>query len=169
MFSRLWIIRFTVAAGLIGCVMLLLGCGVYSFNPRGSSTITTLAVEPFDNQTTQYGLADQMTVAVTDAFIAEGSMKLVAIDVAEAILVAKLTSYERLPHEFDESDQVTQYKVRIGVDVALKNPKDQSNIWTVVLTLDGIFEADSETEEDAQRRVGEQLIEAVLNKTTKSW
>ena len=162
-------IRFTGMAGMICLVMLLSGCGVYTFNPRGKSTISTIAVEPFENQTSQYGLADRMTEAVIDAFIADGSMKVVAADVAEAILTGTLIRYERLVQEFDETDQVSQYKTQIGFDVALKNPSDMSDIWTIQLTLDGIYDADEETEEDGQRLVGEQLVEAVLNKTTKSW
>ena len=169
MFRRLKRSRFVGATGLTCLVMLLSTCGVYTFNPRGKSSITTIAVEPFENQTPQYGLADQMTETVIDAFIAEGSMKVVTVDVAEAVLAGTLTRYERLVQEFDESDQVAQYKVQIEFDVALRNPADQSEIWTIQLTLDGIYDADVETEEDGQRLVGEQLVEAVLNKTTKSW
>ncbi len=154
--------------GLIGLATLLAGCGVYSFTP-GKATISTIALEPFENQTPQYSLADQMTETVIDAFISDGSLKVVESDVAEAILVGTLTSYERLVHEFDQSDQVAQYKVQIGFDVALTNPEDQSEIWKIQLTLDGIYDADGETEEDGQRLVGEQLVDAVINKTTKSW
>lgn len=148
---------------------LISSCGVYSFNPRGKSEISTLTVEPFENSTPQYGLADVMTETVIDAFIADGSIKIVSSDAAQALLVGKLTRYERLAHEFDEFDQVSRYKVQVGVDVALKNPADRSDLWTIQLTLDGIYDAAEETEEDGQRRVGEQLVEAVLNKTTKSW
>jgi len=150
------------------CV-LLTACGVYTFNPRGKSEISTIAVEPFDNQTPQYGLADAMTATVVDAFIAEGSMKVVPVDVAQAVLTATLTRYERVAHEFDEFDQVSRYKVIIGVSVALQNPADRSDIWQIQLTLDGIYDADTQTEEDGKRLAGEQLVEAVLNKTTKSW
>jgi hypothetical protein len=150
-------------------VGLFSSCGVYTFNPRGKSEISTLAVEPFENSTPQFDLADFMTESVIDAFIAEGSIKVVSFDAAQALLVGKLTRYERLAHEFDENDQVSRYKVQVGVDVALKNPADRSDIWTIQLTLDGIYDADSEAEEDGRRRVAEQLVEAVLNKTTKSW
>ena len=148
---------------------LISACGVYTFNPRGKSEISTLAVEPFENSTPLYDLADFMTESVIDAFIAEGSIKVVSFDAAQALLVGKLTRYERLAHEFDEFDQVSRYKVQVGVDVALKNPTDRSDIWSLQLTLDGIYDADGEAEEDGRRRVAEKLVEAVLNKTTKSW
>jgi hypothetical protein len=162
--------RRTSAVLLILTVSLLpTACGVYSFNSRGKSTISTLSVEPFENQTSQYGLADLMTEAVVDAFIADGTMKVVSPEVAEAILVGKLIRYERVAQEFNENDQVSRYKVLVGVDISLKNPADQSDFWSVQVTLDGIYDAETQTEEDGQQLVAEQLVEAVLNKTTKSW
>lgn len=161
--------RLLAAVLVVGLLAAVVACGVYTFNPRGKSSIATIAVESFENNTAQYGLADQMTEAVIDAFIADGSMKVVSSDVAEAILIGTLTSYERAVHEFDENDQVSQYKVLLGVSISLRNPADQSAFWTEQLTLDGIYQADTETEEDGQRGAGEQLVEAVLNRTTKSW
>lgn len=154
---------------LLTAIIGLSACGVYTLNPRGKSTISMISVKPFSNQTSQYGLEDLMTEAVIDAFIAEGSMKIVSSDVAEAILEANLTRYERLVQEYDQQDQVSQYKVQVELQVTLKDAVDQSDIWSISLTLDGIYDADTETEEDGQRDVGEQLVEAVLNKTTKSW
>jgi len=160
---------FPLLVFLVALVLGVSACGVYTFNPRGKSSITTIAVEPFENKTPQYGLADLMTEVVIDAFIAEGSMKVVSADVAEAILTGTLTRYERLVQEFDELDQVAQYKVQVGVDIAFKDPANRNDIWTIQLTLDGVYDADTQTEEDGQKAVGEQLVEAVLNKTTKSW
>jgi hypothetical protein len=157
-----------MAAGLM-ILSLLSACGVYTLNPRGKSSISTIAVEPFENATDQYGLADQVTVTVIDAFIADGSMRVVSADVAEAILVGTLTSYRRAVHEFNEAEQVSRYKVVVGFDISLKDPSDQSDFWNVNLTLDGIYSAEDQTEEDGQADVGRQLVEAVLNKTTKSW
>jgi hypothetical protein len=154
---------------ILAAVPGLAGCGVYTFNPRGASSISTIAVELFEDQTGQYGLADLITQAVTDAFIAEGSLKVESVDMAEAVLTGTMTRYERAVQEFDEQDQVSQYKVLITFDLTLENPADGTEIWSIQLPLDGLYDADEETEEDGQRRVGEKLVEAVLNKTTKSW
>jgi hypothetical protein len=166
---KLLLYRRLIFSLLSAFVLCFSACGVYTFNPRGKSTITMIAVDPFENQTTQYGLEDLMTEAVIDAFIAEGSIKVVSADVAQAVLVGTLKRYERLVQEFDEQDQVAQYKVQVGVDVSLIDPANQSEFWTIQLTLDGVYDVETETEEDGQREVGEQLVEAVLNKTTKSW
>ncbi len=159
----------TIAVAVLLLFLGFTACGVYTFNPRGKSSLTTIAVEPFENLTGQYGLEDLMTEAVIDAFIADGTIKVVSADVAQAVLLGTLTRYERLVQEFNELDQVAQYKVRVGVDITLSDPESRDEIWTVQLTLDGIYEADTETEEDGQKEIGIQLVEAVLNRTTKSW
>lgn len=154
----------------LACVLnLAAGCGVYSFNPRGESTLSAIAVEPFENETTQYGLADQMTEYVIDAFIADGNLKVVSADVADAVLIGKMTFYERQVEKFDENDQVEEYKAVMDFQITLRNPHDQTDMWSEKVREEGIYDAATETEEDGQRRAGERLVEFVLNRTTKSW
>ena len=145
------------------------GCGVYTFNPKGKSEIQNIAIEPFENRTGEFGLADRITEIVIDAFIVDGTMRIVPTANADAYLVGVLTRYERVPHKFDENDQVEQYKVLMNFEIALKNPKDDSEKWTQTMVQEGIYDANEETEEDGQQRAGERLVEAIINKTTKSW
>lgn len=145
------------------------GCGVYTFNPKGKSDIQNIAIEPFENKTGEFGLADRITEIVIDAFIADGTMRIVPTDNADAYLVGTLTRYERVPHKFDENDQVEEYKVLMDFEIVLKNPRDDSEKWRQRLTQEGIYNANEETEEDGQQRAGQRLVEAIINKTTKSW
>ena len=145
------------------------GCGVYTFNPKGKSDIQNIAIEPFENKTSEFGLADRITEIVIDAFITDGTMKIVPTDNADAYLVGVLSRYERVPHKFDENDQVEEYKVLMDFEIVLKNPKDDSEKWRQRLTQEGIYNANDETEEDGQQRAGQRLVEAIINKTTKSW
>jgi hypothetical protein len=151
--------------GLLGFV----SCGVYSFKSSGKSTIGTIAIESFEDRTGQYGLADLLYQSVNDAFIADGNIRVVSADVAEAILMTSLTRYERRVQEYDANDRVSQYKVVINFDLTLRNTADGSDYWTLNVALDGLYNADEETEEDGQREVGVKLVETVINKTTKSW
>ena len=161
--------RGIVVLVLTALVISVSGCGVYTFNPKGSSSIKTIAVERFENKTDQFGLTDRLTEVVIDAFIADGSMKVVSPDAADAILRATLTSYRRVPFQFDENDNVQTYKVLLDFNVSLINPSDQSEIWKEDMPQEGIYAADTETEEDGQQRAGQRLVEAIINKTTKSW
>jgi hypothetical protein len=147
----------------------IVGCGVYTFNPKGRSDIQTIAVEPFENQTAEFGLADRLTEVVVDALIADGNLNVVPIAGADAVLIGSLTHYERVVEKFDENDQVEEYKVVMDFELTLRNPRDQADIWTERVRQEGIYNASDETEEDGQLRAGTRLVEVVINKTTKSW
>lgn len=154
---------------LLTAIMFVLSCGVYTFNPKGKSDIKTIAVEPFDNKTNEFGLTDRLTEIVIDALIADGSMKVVSAANADALLVGTLTRYERQASVYDANDVVQEYKVIMSFDVALQNAKDQTDIWKQQFTQEGPFSAASQTEEDGQKLAAKRLVEAILNKTTKSW
>lgn len=154
---------------LIGLGLTAVSCGVYTFNPKGKSALTSIAVERFENKTPEFGLADRMTDDVIDAFIAEGSMKIVAEENAEAILSGTLVSYVRLPLEYTETDEVISYAVTMGFDIVLKNSDDGSEIWKERVSQQGIYQVDVETEEDGVQMAIGLLVEAIINKTTKSW
>jgi hypothetical protein len=145
------------------------GCGVYTFTQAGKSEIQAIAVERFDNRTAEHDLADRMTDLVIDAFIADGTMKVVSIDNADAVLVGVLTRYDRKPYKYLENDVVESYSVTMDFDVVLKNPRDDSEIWRERLIQEGVYSVEAETEQDGQGRAVERLVESIVNRTTKSW
>jgi len=148
---------------------ILIGCGVYTFNPRGKSDITAIAIERFDNQSAEYGLADRMTDLIIDAFIADGNMKIVSSDKADAVLIGSLVSYDRRPYTYDQNDQIQEYQVVMIFDITLKRPSDDSEIWKEKINQTGLYDVLEETEEDAQNKAIGYLVESILNKTTRSW
>ncbi|HWR84052.1 MAG TPA: LptE family protein [Candidatus Deferrimicrobium sp.] len=145
------------------------GCGVYTFNPRGQSTIKSVAVERFENQTAEYGLADRMTDVIIDALIADGNLKVVSAENADAILRGTLTRYERKPYQFDQSDVVESYSIDMDFEISLTGSRDETEIWKERLSQRGVYEMETETEEMGRQRAIEQLVVAIINKTTKSW
>lgn len=145
------------------------GCGIYTLNPGGKSQLGSVAIAPFENETTQYELSSRLTELIVDAFISDGSIKVLPEDKAEAVLTGMLTGYERDPYVFDENDQVLQYRILMDFQITLTNPKDNTELWKESMRQEGVYNADTETEEDGQRRASERLVEAIINKTTKSW
>ena len=145
------------------------GCGVYTFSPKGKSDIKSVAVERFENQTAEYGLEDRMTDQIIDAFIADGALKVLSPEYADALLIGTLTSYLRKPYRYDENDQVQSYSVTMGFDITLRNPADDTEIWKEKVSQIGIYDIETQTEEDGQQAAIDLLIEAIINRTTKSW
>ena len=152
----------------LAVLLLLVGC--YTFNPAGKSDIQAIAIERFDNKTTEYDLADRMTDLVIDEFLADGTMKVVSIENADAVLVGVLTGYLRKPYEYDDAGVVISYSVTLTFDLLLKNPNDNdAEIWREIMVQEGVYDVAGQTEQDAQNEAVELLIVKIINHTTKSW
>ncbi len=147
----------------------VMGCSVYSFNPRLKSTLRSISFLLFENTTVQYGLEDKMTELVIDAFIDDGSIKVVPESNAEALVSGKLIKYIRQPYEYDETDIVQSYKITMTFEIKLINTADNSEIWVNTISQFGVFNIDEELDEDGEERAIVKLVDDIINKTTKSW
>lgn len=163
--NRKYIIIILLA--LVGA-FLISGC-FYSMNPRGAITVKSVAIERFQNDTPEFGLADQMTDAIITAFIADGTMKVLPKEQAESVLLGTLTRYQRLPYEYDENDQVSSYAVEMDFDILLKKPANDSLLWQERMSQRGVYNLETETEDLGRQRALELLVQAIINRTTKSW
>ena len=150
-------------------LLILNGCSFYTFNPKGKSTVSRIAVERFKNNTAEFGLEDIMTDQIIDALIADGNLKIVEEENAEAILSGKLTTYERKPYNPDENDQVESYSIRMIFDIELANPADSIPIWSDRINRIGVYNLAEETEADGQLRAIELLVQDIIDRTTNSW
>lgn len=157
-----------IVVALLLFSLLLSGC-VYTFNPKGKSSIKSVAIERFDNRTAEFGLEDDMTDQIIEAFIADGNLKVVEQDYADALLKGTLTSYERRPYNPNENDVVESYAIHMYFDISLTNPNTDSLYWNATINQMGIYSLDTETEEIGQRRAIEYLVEDIINRTTQSW
>lgn len=155
-----------VAVALWG---LTAGCGVYTFTPKGKSDIKSVSVERFENETAEYGLEDRMTDQVIDALLAEGTLKVLEAEYADARLLGSLTRYTRGPYSYDDQDIVGSYAVEMTFEISLRKTADDTEIWKENITQKGIYSIDTETEEDGRQRAIDLLIADIINKTTKSW
>ncbi len=144
-------------------------CSVYTFNPKGKSSYSSIAIARFENRTAEFDLAERLTNDIIDAFIADGTFKVLPEENAEILLYGTMSRYRRLPYTFDENDQVQTYKVEIDFDIKLKSGKDDSEIWAETMNKIASYDVETETEEDARQKVILLLIESIINKTTKSW
>ena len=163
-----------------GLILAVSGCGIYSFSSGGKSSISTIAITQFENKTIESGLSGRMTDLVVDAFISNGTMKVVSEAGAEAILYGTLTNYQRDPYTYDEADNVSQYVVKLVFDVTLKKGDVDEDIWSETFYSEGYYSTDASTsgddqlqlatsEEEAQVQAAEKLVQDIINRTTKSW
>ncbi len=104
---------------------------------------------------------------MTDAFIADGSVAIVDLQSAQAVLSGSLNAYERAVETFDANDQVEQYKIILRLTITLVDQSIDSTLWELPTVVEGVYDADTEAEEDGLVEAADRLVETVLAKTTR--
>lgn len=120
---------FLVLAGLLAAGTL--GCG-YHFAGRVIGLpkhIQSIAVSPFENATFEPRLDDIFTRAVTNELIRDGRLQLVPADRADAVLTARIISYDQAPLSFDAAQRAREMRIRVRFDLALVERTTKKTLW----------------------------------------
>lgn len=112
---------------------------------------------------------------MTQEFILDGRLKVTERDRAEAELEGEVVSYARDDLAYDEDGYVTEYQIRILINLKLHDKDDV--IWeeqreestTYLPQVPGKEENNYETEEDAIDRLIEDLARIVVVRTIEGW
>lgn len=156
---------------LLSLLLILNGCGIYSFGSGlGVGGITSIAVEPFDNLTSEYGIREVITDAVIDRLLSDRTLTVVASNRADGVLKGSITDVVDKPLTFDANERVSEYQVSITVAVELVNPGKTEPIWQARLSGQGSYPADKL--EERQQGIDEavdQLVLDLVNRLTSDW
>jgi hypothetical protein len=165
-------IRTTVAVLLL-VLMVGFTAGCSTRSRSVPVNVSDLYLKPFDNNTSEPGLGDILTEDATQEFLSSGQVNLVDRSKADAVLIGVIERYKHIPLIFNDQDIVQQYKVRIEISIALKDPETGEVLWTHPdvrrETTYSDVQPPIETELDAQRRVSDMLARDVVTSTVEGW
>ena len=153
----------------IGIILLTLSCGVYTFSPSALGGIKSAAVPVFDNQTTQYGIGELLTSALSQKLVSDNTLKVLPESQADAVIKGTVIAYSRDPYTYTASETVQEYICRIGIKVKFVKTKNDQTIWEETLTDYGTYASDTESEQVGIDLAINKLIDQILNKTVKGW
>jgi hypothetical protein len=164
--------RFWTAAGLaLACA----GC-LYGFAGGGLPPhIRTVAVLPFDNQTADPLLTQQVTEAVRDAFQKDLGLRLAGEGSADAIVRGAIVRYEsEIPVSFQAGREpasgadVTRRRVQLAVNVEIFDQRLGRVLWQRSgLTVDGEYAPGREAE---GREVAlKKLVKDIVDGAQSQW
>jgi hypothetical protein len=148
----------------------LSGCAPYSFSGGRTALVASVAVPMFENQTAEFGLAEDLTKGIIDGFVEDNQIKVLGADAAEAVLTGRIVDYKRRAYTFDATDRVSEYIVEIWVTADLTKKGAAESVWAAErLRGFGSYKADSEDEQKGQERAIAKIAEDLLNRTIKNW
>ena len=155
------------------CLLLAMACG-YSAGNLLPGHIKKIYIPTFENETTKYGIEQDLTTVVTDAFTNDNRLSVVSEGEADAMLRGVIVKYEKGALTFDRAQTVDEFKIEITVAVEFEDLHEGKILWK-----ENSFRAwESYTEGADEEDVGEdQAIEAaiatlasdMLSRTMEGW
>jgi len=142
--------------------LLNFGC-VYSFKGFYPSKLRKVVVPVFANETLRYGLEDVVTQSFINAIREDGRLTIVSEKEATMKIQGRIIDYKKEPFEYDASGNVESYRITITAAITFYDltadttfiPEKRYSGW-------GIFDANTETEEDGVRRAVRELVDSAL-------
>lgn len=154
-------------------VALLSGCAHYSTTAGLVGGIRTVAIPTAGNQTPEVEVAQRLTERAVDAFLADGRLRVIDEESADALLLLQVTGLQDEPHTYTAGEITEQYRYRLSVTAALERTEG----GVVLLELGelsgfGTYDAalpDEEGREPAIDTAMDMVIEEIVDRTTASW
>ena len=149
------------------------GC-IYGFAGGGlPSHIRTVAILPFDNQTAEPSLTQEVSEAVREAVEGRLGLRPAAEETADAVVRGTITQYTAdIPLTFRAGEQgnvdVTRRRVQISVTVEIYDQREGRMLWQRSnLQVDGEYEP---PEEPRGRQVAlEKLVSDIVDGAQSQW
>lgn len=172
----------TKSAKPIAAALFLAGLGaVLSGCPYGFSSsllpahIKTVGVPLFENRTERGVLNTALADTLTNAFIDDNTLKVVAPEEADSVVEGAFLLYRRQPFTVDANEVVQEYKVEIVVEARYVDVRKNKVIWEERLSQWATYRftpsptEPAETEEVGIGRVLLLLKNDILNRTVEGW
>lgn len=129
----------------MACLLLsfnLVSCG-YTTRSMIADSYSTIYVTPFLNkvditQEVDVGskyriyrpmLETDITRNVTNKFLFDGNLRPAKESSADLVLKGELIDFRKDPLRYDDSDEVTEYRINLVVNIALWNNKENKLLW----------------------------------------
>ncbi len=156
-------------------ILALAGCSKYYYNPAPQvlpQYIRKIAVRPFANHTSQYGIEDKLTLAVQQVFNQDGRFQITSEDLADGVVIGDITKYILEPLAFDSSRVPSQYKLWILVNVTFYDKIKNQSLWLesnmgnpITFNSASSGQPGGLTESEAQQQIWNQLAVDISTRT----
>ena len=157
---------------LVPAVMLILsGCGPYSFSSSGASHIKTVAVPVFQDQTAEFGIKEKLTDEVVRRFTQDNTLRVTDRRNADSVVEGKIVRVEDQAGAFNTEETVQDIKVFITVAVSYRDLKKRKIVWEDQIIQWGTYNPGEGTQsrETAIDEAIEKIAIDVLNKSVSGW
>lgn len=163
--------RHSGLAALLLLPVMLGGCA-YSFSAGLPPHIRTVAVPLFANETSEFGIAEEITDRLVAALVRDGTLRVVADEnEASSVLLGTVRVYSEEPRSFDRQENVDQFIIQISVQVRFQDRVKDEVLWeSPAVHGSAVYpnEGPQARAEGLQEAI-EQVVQEVLNGVVAGW
>lgn len=153
----------------------LTGCN-YSFGGGGfPSAIKTIYIQPFDNETVQFELDQQLFRKLQEKLPRALGVRPAGEQAADAWVKGRILRYEDAAQNYRPGDsqsgvQVLQHQVQITIELQLINRKDNTILWEANgLTGRGEYRPANQTDIVARDQALENIVQQIIDGAQSQW
>jgi outer membrane lipopolysaccharide assembly protein LptE/RlpB len=165
----------SLAAALAAAAIAAGGCA-YTVSSVLPAHLKTLAVPVFENKTVEFRLAEDVSEAITSAFLADRRLRIGRERDADAVLRGTVVAYKNQVYGYTAQERATQYEIVLVVQVAFRDQVKNRVLWKedqlVVRTTYNVVPVGGEpakTETDGRREVIAKLADQIVSRTVQGW
>lgn len=151
--------------------VILVQCAFYSFKGSLPPHLKTVAIPLFENQTSEFGISEQLTDIIIDQFNGDGSLKMTEGSNADVYIQGSIVSISDRAGAFNRQEQVEDIKIYVTVQVECTDQVKRQQMWSERVTQYGSYDPAEgiEGRELAYDEAFEKISEQILNKTVSNW
>ena len=168
--------RLAVVTACLACA--IVSCGYYGTSSRTAGDIKKIAVPYLQNETPEPEIEIEITQQIIDGLIKDNTLKVVPEEEADAVLEGSIVDYRNVPFTFNKSTsgaeiQADQYRLVIGLNVALFNKKENAYLWKdKKISAHGDYYLETSSEQNYEKAIEEvyrDIVEGILGATVQDW
>jgi lipopolysaccharide assembly LptE-like protein len=149
----------------------LAGC-LYGFAGGTLPNVRTVAILPFDNDTPEPALTQEVSEAVRQALEGRLGLRVATEASADAIVRGRVVRYDPdIPISLQAGlgqVTVTKRKVQITVDVEIVNQRDGTSVWKRQgIAVDGDY--DPPAEKQGRKLAWQKLVQQIVDGAQSQW
>jgi hypothetical protein len=154
-------------------LLFLAACSHYSTTAGIAGGIRSVAIPVAQNDTPEAGIAEKLTEKLSQAFAADGRLRVVDEGGADASLRLRITAVEDRPFTYTAAEETQQYRFKLTLDAELLRADGHSQALEARgLTGWGTYEAglsDAEGREGAVAAALDMVVVELVDRATAGW
>ncbi len=158
---------------LLAALLLPAACAHYSTQAGLVGGIKSVAIPTAENGTSEVDVGQRLTDRATDAFLADGRLRVVDEESADALLLLRIERLEDSPHTFTAGEVTEQYRFRMFASAVLERAADGSDLLEIERLVGwGTYDAaqpDEDGRDPAVEAAMDMIIEEIVDRATASW